>query len=387
MKEKICFYINIFVVGGIEKVLIETLQNIDKNKFEIKLLIGFKLDELEKLKTELPLDIQVDYVLKDNFFCKNKKKKSLGNLKKCEKIIDESLSWLKKIIFKKNLKEKIKDTDVVIDFDMTLAPYVDKISKKVITFCHFSPKNYNRGIRRRQIKLGKRLKNYNKIVVISDEMKKEMIELFPFLKNKVIRIYNSFNIEKIKKLSLQNTSNTCINDKYILAIGRLEETQKDFTTLIKAYSLIEKEIAEKLFIIGEGRHKKNLIELVKNLKIEEKVKFLGFQKNPYPWIKKASLFVHSSKFEGLPTVVIEALILEKLIVATDCPTGPKEILDNGRNGILTEIGNVKELSEAMKKMLLNNTDKELYIKNLKNKIKEFDSKNVIKELEQLILKI
>lgn len=276
---------------------------------------------------------------------------------------------------------------MVIDFDMTLAPYVDKISKKVITFCHFSPKNYNRGIRRRQIKLGKRLKNYNKIVVISDEMKKEMIELFPFLKNKVIRIYNSFNIEKIKKLSLQNTSNTCINDKYILAIGRLEETQKDFTTLIKAYSLIEKEIAEKLFIIGEGRHKKNLIELVKNLKIEEKVKFLGFQKNPYPWIKKASLFVHSSKFEGLPTVVIEALILEKLIVATDCPTGPKEILDNGRNGILTEIGNVKELSEAMKKMLLNNTDKELYIKNLKNKIKEFDSKNVIKELEQLILKI
>ena len=63
-------------------------------------------------------------------------------------------------------------------------------------------------------------------------------------------------MREIKKLSLQNTSNTCINDKYILAIGRLEETQKDFTTLIKAYSLIEKEIAEKLFIIGEGRHKK-----------------------------------------------------------------------------------------------------------------------------------
>lgn len=387
MKEKICFYINTFVVGGIEKVLIETLQNIDKNKFEIKLLIGFKLDELEKLKTELPSDIQVDYVLKDNFFCKNKKKKSIGNLKKYEKIIDESLSWLKKIIFKKNLKEKIKDTDVVIDFDMTLAPYADKISKKIIAFCHFSPKNYNRGIKRRQIKLGRRLKNYNKIVVISDEMKKEMVELFPFLKNKVIRIYNSFNIEKIKKLSLQTIPNTYINDKYILAIGRLEETQKDFTTLIKSYSLIEKEIGEKLFIIGEGRHKKDLIELVKNLKIEKKVKFLGFQKNPYPWIKKASLFVHSSKFEGLPTVVIEALILEKLIVATDCPTGPKEILDNGRNGILTEIGNAKELSEAMKKMLLNNTDKELYIKNLKNKVKEFDSKNVIKELEQLILKI
>lgn len=386
MKERICFYINTFVVGGIEKVLIETLQNIDRNKFEIKLLIGFNLDELEKLKTELPSDIQIDYVLKDNFFCKNKKKKSLGNLKKYEKIIDESLSWLKKIIFRKNLKEKIKDTDVVIDFDMTLAPYADKI-KKIITFCHFSPKNYNRGIKRRQIKLGKRLNNYNKIVVISDEMKKEMIEIFPFLKNKVIRIYNSFNIEKIKKLSLQNVQESYINDKYILAIGRLEETQKDFSTLIKAYSLIEKEIDEKLFIIGEGRHKKDLVELVKKLGMNEKIKFLGFKKNPYPWIKKASLFVHSSKFEGLPTVVIEALILEKLIVATDCPTGPKEILDNGRNGILTTIGDEKELSEAMKKMLLNDVNKRMYIKNLKDKVKEFDSKNVIKELEQLILTI
>ena len=98
--------------------------------------------------------------------------------------------------------------------------------------------------------------------------------------------------------------------------------------------------------------RKDLIELVKNLKIEEKVKFLGFQKNPYPWIKKASLFVHSSKFEGLPTVVIEALILEKLIVATDCPTGPKEILDKGRNGILTEIGNVKPISTSYEKMLI-----------------------------------
>ena len=78
MKEKICFYINTFVVGGIEKVLIETLQNIDKDKFEIKLLIGFKLDELEKLKAELPSNIQIDYILKDNFFVKIRGKKVWG---------------------------------------------------------------------------------------------------------------------------------------------------------------------------------------------------------------------------------------------------------------------------------------------------------------------
>ena len=387
MQKKICFYINTFVVGGIEKVLIEVLKNIDKNKFDVTLLIGLKLDELEKLKTELPLDIKVDYILKDDFFCRNKKKKSLGILKKSEKIFDESFSWLKKIIFKKRLMEKIKDMEVIVDFDMTLAPYADTISNKIITFCHFSPKNYNRGIKRRQIKHGKRLNNYDKVVMISDEMKKEAIEMYPFLEDKLVRLYNSFDIDRIKKLSLEEVKDSEINEKYILGIGRLEETQKDFTTLIKAYSLIEKEVEEKLFIIGEGRHKDNLIQLTRELNLENKVVFLGFKKNPYPWIKNASLFVHSSKFEGLPTVVIEALILRKLIVATDCPTGPKEILDNGKNGILTGIGNEKELVEAMKNMLIEKTNNEIYLKNSLNKIKEFDSKKVMKDFEKILLEI
>ena len=67
-----------------------------------------------------------------------------------------------------------------------------------------------------------------------------------------------------------------------------------------------------------------MINLVKKLNLEDRVTFLGFQKNPYTWMRKAALFIHSSKFEGLPTVVIEALILKKLIIATDCPTGPKK---------------------------------------------------------------
>ena len=171
-----------------------------------------------------------------------------------------------------------------------------------------------------------------------------------------------------------------------MAIGRLEETQKDFTSLIKAYSLIEKNIKEKLYIIGEGRHKDNLIKLCEELNIKDRVIFLGFKENPYPWLREASLFIHSSKFEGLPTVMVEALILEKLIIATNCPTGPKEILDNGKNGILVEVGDIKELAISIEKLLKSNK-KEYYIKNLKEKIKEFDSKIVIKQLEEIISKI
>lgn len=393
MKKKICFYMNTFLVGGIEKVLIELLENIDKDKFNIKLLIGYNLQELEILKEDIPQNVEIKHLINEEFLIKGKKKKSLGKMKNYEKILDESLSWIRKILLKRRLLHYIKNDEIIIDFDMTLAPYSKKLKenyKKIITFCHFSFKNYNRGIESRQKKLGKRLMNYNRILVISDEMKKEGEEIYPFLKEKFFRIYNSFDFNKIREKSLQENTikqKEYLKDNYIVAVGRLEETQKDFTTLIEAYALVESKIKEKLFIIGEGRHRKELENLVKKLKIEEKVLFMGYQSNPFPWIKNSNLFVHSSKFEGLPTVLIEAMILERPIIATDCPTGPKEILENGKSGILVSIGNKKELAEKIEKILLNQNFKNEIVENSKKNIKRFDSKIIIELFENEIMSV
>ena len=393
MKKKICFYMNTFLVGGIEKVLIELLENIDKDKFNIKLLIGYNLQELEILKEDIPQNVEIKHLINEEFLIKGKKKKSSGKMKNYEKILDESLSWIRKILLKRRLLHYIKNDEIIIDFDMTLAPYSKKLKenyKKIITFCHFSFKNYNRGIESRQKKLGKRLMNYNRILVISDEMKKEGEEIYPFLKEKFFRIYNSFDFNKIREKSLQENTikqKEYLKDNYIVAVGRLEETQKDFTTLIEAYALVESKIKEKLFIIGEGRHRKELENLVKKLKIEEKVLFMGYQSNPFPWIKNSNLFVHSSKFEGLPTVLIEAMILERPIIATDCPTGPKEILENGKSGILVSIGNKKELAEKIEKILLNQNFKNEIVENSKKNIKRFDSKIIIQLFENEIMSV
>ncbi|WP_339099811.1 glycosyltransferase [Fusobacterium ulcerans] len=384
---------NTFLVGGIEKVLIELLENIDKDKFNIKLLIGYNLQELEILKEDIPQNVEIKHLINEEFLIKGKKKKSSGKMKNYEKILDESLSWIRKILLKRRLLHYIKNDEIIIDFDMTLAPYSKKLKenyKKIITFCHFSFKNYNRGIESRQKKLGKRLMNYNRILVISDEMKKEGEEIYPFLKEKFFRIYNSFDFNKIREKSLQENTikqKEYLKDNYIVAVGRLEETQKDFTTLIEAYALVESKIKEKLFIIGEGRHRKELENLVKKLKIEEKVLFMGYQSNPFPWIKNSNLFVHSSKFEGLPTVLIEAMILERPIIATDCPTGPKEILENGKSGILVSIGNKKELAEKIEKILLNQNFKNEIVENSKKNIKRFDSKIIIELFENEIMSV
>lgn len=384
VKKKVYFYINSFLVGGIERVLLQYLKNIDKKKFNVYLIIGFYLEELEKLKVEIPEEVEVSYILENNLFCSFKKKKALGQMKTIEKILYESLSWLRKYIFEKKLKKILNSADILIDFDMTLSSYAKDFKMKKITFCHFSPKNYHRGISGRQKKLGKRLDDYDRVVVISDDMKQEALELYPFLEAKLMRFYNSLDLEYLQKRAQEPVRDQRIEERYILAIGRLEETQKDFTTLLKSYAKIQHLIPEKLYIIGEGRHKDLLEKLAKDLKITQRVCFLGFQQNPYPWIQKTDLFVHSSKFEGLPTVLIEALAFHKYIIATDCPTGPREILNYGKNGILTEIGNEKDLSEAMLKILQDNELQKEFLQNSKQWIKEFDSRLVMRKFEELL---
>lgn len=380
---KIKFYVESFLVGGIEKVLLQYLKNIDSLNNEITLIIGYKQDELEKLKSDIPSNIKVEYVLADDMYCALKKKKVVGKLNKIEKLKMEGTSWLRKIKIRKRLKELISNDDVIVDFDMTLSPFMEKFKNRKVTFCHFSLKNYHRGIERRLKKLGKRLNNYDRIVVISDEMKKEAIEMFPFLKDKLIRIYNSFNFEEIYKKSEENIEKE-LEGKYILAIARLEETQKDFTTLIKAYSKIANEVEEDLYIIGDGRHREQLENLAKELNLNERIKFLGFKTNPYPYLKRANLFVHSSKFEGFGLVILEAMILGKMVIATNCPTGPSELLDNGKNGILVEVGNVDEMAENMKKILLDRELQNMYLSNTKKKLKEFDAKLVMREFEKIL---
>lgn len=379
---KIFFYIDVLLVGGIEKVLIELLKNLNKEKFEITLVIGYKLYELEKLITDVPENVKIKYIFQENIFVSYKKKKVQGKLKKIEKILFESQSWLRKKILKYKLKKIIDKDSILVDYDMTLAPIISNFSIFKITFCHFSLKNYNRGIERRQKRLGKRLNFYDNIFVISDEMKKEALQMYPFLSDKLIRMYNSFNIDDIKQKA--NSYSVSNHEKYILSIGRLEETQKDFKTLIKAYASIEKDIDMKLYIIGDGRYREALEEQVKFLNLSDKIIFLGFIKNPYPYIKNASLFVHSSKFEGLPTVLIEALLLEKIIIATNCPTGPKEILNYGKNGILVDIGDYKTMAYYMREILLKKINITDYLKNSKEWSKEFDCHAILQKFEKYI---
>ncbi|HMB23181.1 MAG: glycosyltransferase, partial [Chloroflexota bacterium] len=135
-----------------------------------------------------------------------------------------------------------------------------------------------------------------------------------------------------------------------LAIGRLTD-QKAFDVLIQAFSLVRKNQPVRLLILGEGENRPALQSLILQLKLEEDVSLLGFVQNPYPYISHSSLFVLPSRWEGLPTVLIEALYLGASIVATDCPGGSREILKDGRYGELVPVDAPLRLAEAIAESL------------------------------------
>ncbi|MDA0685144.1 MAG: glycosyltransferase [Bacteroidetes bacterium] len=132
----------------------------------------------------------------------------------------------------------------------------------------------------------------------------------------------------------------------ILAVGRLK-AQKDFATLLRAFAALPAVLNAKLVILGEGPQRSLLESLIREFSLEHKVQLRGFVVDPYPWYRSADLFVLSSKWEGFGNVLVEALECGLPIVSTDCPSGPSEILENGRYGTLVPVGNPHAITAAM----------------------------------------
>ena len=161
-------------------------------------------------------------------------------------------------------------------------------------------------------------------------------------------------------------------------IGRFTE-QKDQILLLKSLKYLEKDLNYEAILIGKGVLRFNLNKYLKKNDLNDKIKILNFVDNPYNLLKQTDIFVLSSKFEGLPNVLLEALVLNKFVISSDCPTGPKEILLNGKGGLLFKTGSYKDLT---KKILYYSKNKNKCNKLLKVAVKSLDrfdyKKNLMK---------
>jgi len=162
-------------------------------------------------------------------------------------------------------------------------------------------------------------------------------------------INNPADIKMIHKLARKTPEHPWIkSNQYntVISVGRLNNA-KAFDDLIRACKLLGTD-NWRLIILGEGEERSALERLISELKIDGQVDLYGFESNPYSYMKHADVFVLSSRFEGMPNTLIEALICGATIVATNCDSGPSEILEDGRNGQLVEVGNIEALSNAIR---------------------------------------
>lgn len=163
-------------------------------------------------------------------------------------------------------------------------------------------------------------------------------------------LYNPIDIASVRASAAEGPRHKWLSDdavEPIVSVSRLEP-QKDLGTLIRAFDRVHQlRPGTRLLVVGKGSEQERLKALVRSLGIENVVDFPGYVDNPYAYMGASSVFGLSSKFEGLPTGLIEALACGCSIVATDCPYGPREILGEGEYGRLVPVGDPAAMADAI----------------------------------------
>lgn len=378
--KKILFKSGSTMMGGLEKVQIEYINFLVKQeKYQIKIVIendNGRDNSLEKyINSNVTYLKDYNYILEIKNLRENRKKSLWSRIKYNLAITKE-----KKYADNKFLQiYKEYKPDIVIDFDSSLTKIIDKLnSSKNLVWIHSSIKNW----KKKKSKIDRfvdRISKYSKIICICKEMKEDLINLKNELKNKVDFLYNPINFDRIKKLSNEDFSEEdkkLLKDKFLLSIARLDCVPKDFETLFKAYEIAKKNGYDgKLYIIGDGPDKDKVEKLKEANLYKEDILLLGRKENPYNWLKKADKLILSSRYEGFAIVLLEGLCLGKNVIASDCKTGPNEILANNR-GLLFKVGDYSTLA----KYIISEKNKE----ELEFSLEEFERNRIFKKFLEIL---
>ena len=386
-KKRILFYLDSLFMGGAEKIGIDYLNLLNEiGQYDIFLIINENNGERGNVLIDrIPKNIKYQFIVKEktmeklNYYKEKRKKNSFYK-------IMYTFYRKKKRFERRNIKKILENEtyDILIDFQ-SLLPF-ENLNEKVIDWQHLPL-----GKIKNREKFKEFLKKIGKRIVLNEDMKKEIEEVASELvEDKVKVIPNFFDINYLKKLStdyskLTKKEKELIKDRYFFACCRIDK-QKDLDTLIESYKILKEQynIKEKLYIAGIGDEKERLESLVKNYNLENEIVFLGLQLNPYFWMKNAKFFIHSSHYEGFGLVLVEALITNGMVISSNCPVGPREILEDGKVGILFPVGDKEKLVEEILKVLTNEDLVEKYREEAQRKIEEFSKETVKKEIIKLL---
>lgn len=384
--KKILFVIHSLAIGGSEKSLVSLLNTIDLKKYEVDLMMFKKGEDFEK---HIPKGIKVleppkyykfiyDKQINLNFYDKVRfnlcRVKTGVNLRVNKKIQSEQ------ILYKNQNKvfEKLNKTyDVAIAYSQGLPTYfvADKVeaTKKIAWInCDYATTGYDKDLD--ELFYDK----FDKIVAVSETIKKSILEIKPKYKEKIeviLDIVNPILIESMADEKVVFEDKSHIN---ILTVARLVIHHKGYDVAIKAAkSLKDNGYNFRWYVVGEGEHRKEIELLIKENSLENNFILLGKKENPYPYMKNCDIYVQPSRKEGFGLTVVEAKILKKPIVATNFNTA-KELINNYEDGLIVGKSE-KEVYLGIKRYIEDISFRESIVSNLKNK----ENYSSIDEIEKI----
>ena len=366
-------------MGGEERILLNVLKNLVELNYNVDLLITWDYGENNLFENEIPEEVNYEFLFK-SYNGKNRIIKEIFRLRK-------KINYLKKV--EKRIKEK--NYDIVIDYSSNLLKYKNfDIAIPVFSWVHFSLTFGEKLSIEKVEKYKKQYKKYDKILAICDTMRDEFIEILGMDKNKVELVYNPINLEIIQKKS-ENVNpkyENYLKEDYFLQVSRLTHQKQPEHLVDIYYKLKQLGIKEKLYFIGNGKKIELIKQKIKEYKLENDVILLGQIENPYTFFKNAKLFLHTAKYEGLPTVLLESLTFGVPVVAYDCPTGPKDILGkNSEYGELIPLNDKDTFVKKVYELMNNNTKYENYKKQSLMRASDFSMESNKLKLRELIKSI
>ncbi|AWA31225.1 glycosyltransferase [Flavobacterium magnum] len=318
-------------------------------------------------------DIQYDY------------KGELLNLGALKKADDSKLGRLNRLLVLRNYLRK-HDFDWVIDnrtrtvtwSEWIIARWIYPARKTIWVVRNFKISDYfpaNAALARRI---------YRKapyIVAVSEEAAENVRKTFGY--RNVVTIYNPAANDAILAMAAEAQ----IPGKFILSYGRLHDESKNLSLLIDSYaksSLPERQIL--LYIMGDGADLEMLRQRAAAVRLSDRIVFIPKQQNPFPYVKSALFTVLSSRYEGFPRVVIESLAIGTPVVSVDCSSGPKEIIQHEKNGLLVENDNPDALAHAMDRLAEDHNLYHICKANAQKSIAHLSPENILKEWNSILKK-
>ncbi|WP_336962939.1 glycosyltransferase [Chryseobacterium contaminans] len=377
-KKKILIRIGSLRHGGAEKVLVNFLKNLPKDKYEVDLLINLYTGMYIQ---EVPSWVKLHYLLKGEMITTNKPHEI--PVKAFRVLYQKMFLMFPSLLYKFILKNKKYDVEIAAIHGMykEILSSPQKDSKKIVWVQNdiFNLKEYTPEVIRQFFK-------FDRILVISNKLKEEMQKLARNEKEKqaVVKIFNPIDSQDtLQKAEAKIDDYPFSKDlPTFVTIGTVYP-QKGYDRLLDVHKkLMDEGLKHQIIIIGDGFDFDNIQAKLNQLGLQDTVKMLGFRSNPYPYLKNSDFYIMSSRHEGFPTIIAEALILNKPVVSTDV-SGIKDLLQNGKLGLITP-NSEEGIYEGMKQFLTNSELSRQYEKAITETDLPFVLEKSVAHLQEII---